>query len=180
MTTFQEFIEVCNDFHANSCNSNTGEFNFEKYRECVLSISEPNLNEKIIYFIDHIGPYVYCSDSDTFYIPTPGTDVFCEACEEIFNMATKNEQNFSVKVVSGKRSELSDFNEMLDSDNDFSNSLREDNRIHTLEHFEQLLTGGPHAVIPNTTYEESLNLCIRQCSELGLENECSTLRALQA
>lgn len=177
MTTLHDFIQVCDAFHSSSCDPETGEFNFEKYRECVMCISEPELNEKIQYFIDYVGPYVFCSDSNTFYIPTPGTDVFCSACEDIFKAASTSSQ-FSIPVVSGKNSELVDFNEMLDSDTDFSTSLIEDNKKNVLDHFEHLLASrsasahvGVYPPLPNLSFEESIDMCIRQCSELNLNDE---------
>lgn len=171
MATLCEFINACNAFQQNSCD-NEGVFNIEKYRDCVLMISEPEYNEKARYFIDYVGPYVFCKDSNIFFIPTPGTKVFAEACESIFNT---EKSVFSIPVVSGKDSDLSDFNHMLDTNEDFSKNLEMENKKYIYELFTQLMNGINY---PTKTYEESLEMCIRQCSELGLNDEVEQLKTL--
>jgi hypothetical protein len=181
MATLHDFIEVCNAFNNNSCDDE-GVFNIEKYRDCVMMLDEPEFNEKARYFIDYVGPYVYCKDSNIFFIPTPGTKIFSEVCEQIFNtgniarvsagvtntVGVSGEREFSIPVVSGEVSDLSDFNNMLDEDETFKAQLEAENKMHIIELFNQVMLG---VAYPKKSFDETLEMCIRQCSEMNLGDE---------
>ena len=172
MATLHDFIEVCNAFNNNSCDDE-GVFNIEKYRDCVMMLDEPEFNDKARYFIDYVGPYVYCKDSDIFFIPTPGTKVFAEACENVFTArdttsSARASSEFSIPVVSGECSDLSDFNNMLDDDETFKTHLDEENRKYIIELFNQAVHG---VAYPGKSFDDTLEMCIRQCSEMNLGNE---------
>jgi hypothetical protein len=182
MATLHDFIEVCNAFNNNSCDDE-GVFNIEKYRDCVMMLDEPEFNDKARYFIDYVGPYVYCKDSNIFFIPTPGTKIFSEACENVFNArasagVTASGSEFSIPVVSGEISDLSDFNNMLDGDETFKAQLEAENKMHIIELFNQVMLG---VAYPKKSFDETLEMCIRQCSEMNLGDEYTDkLLALRA
>jgi hypothetical protein len=141
-----------------------------------MMLDEPEFNDKARYFIDYVGPYVYCKDSNIFFIPTPGTKIFSEACEQIFNarasgvttVGVSGESEFSIPVVSGEVSDLSDFNNMLDGDETFNAQLEAENKMHIVELFNQVMLG---IAYPKKSFDETLEMCIRQCSEMNLGDE---------